>query len=299
MSVKQIYHLNQEFQLSSVEQLNANSSNEFIWEGRTLTAWTDDNGEMVSLDDQNFKSSAVSANLYGSWVLNRLPVWLSSMTTEDPEDTTSGILSCIWNKDSDYRPLAEPESGSFTLSGLQVKSERYYGSSISVLLVPDSSHIPVRMQFFMQKDQNRWYDVTDVDSICDIGSLYSTTDPLSIVVEWKENLYIVELEDRIIMWIVNPVSKEFRTIELVDNHNRWVFSLMPYSSEFRTLELEENEIRQLMSFMPYRTEVKKVTLEDIMTKFSINQHSSNKDFKFMTLEDVPMRFILSQYKNNL
>ena len=41
----QHYKLNEDTQLSTVQQLTAFSAADYVWTGRTLTSWTDDVGQ--------------------------------------------------------------------------------------------------------------------------------------------------------------------------------------------------------------------------------------------------------------
>lgn len=187
-TLTQYYTPNQEFEISSVNQLRVDA--DWKWDGRSLTAFVDQDGKQYDVEDYNQHLSATFAGteaaLSGRWELNKLPVWLSVVANDSDPEGTGGVLSCVWIKDSDYKPLPEPANGDFTVSNGETKSERYYGSQLSICLKANEGYVPVKFKRWWQSGPAGWWIDIDPTTIYDVGSYIH--EPLSVVAEFQRGI---------------------------------------------------------------------------------------------------------------
>lgn len=185
----QYYTPNQEFEISSVNQLRVDA--DWKWDGRTLTAFVDQDGKQYDVEDYNQHLSAtfsgMEASLSGRWELNKLPIWLSVIANVSDPEGTGGVLSCVWRKDSDYKPLPEPVSGDFIVSNGETKIERYYKSTLSLCLKASEEYIPVRFAYY-KSTYTYWIDVTNPTDILKLVIPSDTASPLSVVAEFQRGI---------------------------------------------------------------------------------------------------------------
>ena len=128
----QHYKLNEDTQLSTVQQLTAFSATDYVWTGRTLTSWTDDAGQNHQIDDI-VSFDRTHAKLSGNWVLNRYPV-LASIAT--------GHGKIVVTTENAQLPLAEvanPVRKIVELSNGE-QSSIWYNSNLSIDCIPDDEY---------------------------------------------------------------------------------------------------------------------------------------------------------------
>lgn len=126
---KQYYTLNENFQLSSFQQLTSFNKNEYAWLGRTLTSWTDENGVKYE-PDSTVNFNRMKVDMSANWDLNQYPVSASIKSGH-------GVVRVTTHNEE--LPLPAPVDRAVDLSNEQQISI-YYDSNLSIDCVPDEDY---------------------------------------------------------------------------------------------------------------------------------------------------------------
>ena len=165
----QYYNPNEEFQISSIQQLTIYDQSTYTWSGRILTSWTDESGNIVALDSK-LKKSTFTASLSGNWKLNQLKTTFNVISNDTDPNCEGGYLSVQFDTLDDFKPLPERTTGEFTLHHGETNNDRYYGACLSVYAIANDGWIFNKMRVFKLHSDNfyRWTDWI-TNNMVDIG----------------------------------------------------------------------------------------------------------------------------------
>ena len=143
----QYYKPNEEFQISSVQQLTSYDQVTYTWSGRTLTSWTDESGNIVALDSKLTKST-FTASLSGNWKLDQLKTTFNVISNNTDPNCEGGYLSVQFDTLDDFKPLPERKTGQFKLQHGEINNDRYYGARLSVYAIANDGFIFNKMRLY-------------------------------------------------------------------------------------------------------------------------------------------------------
>ena len=143
----QYYKPNEEFQISSVQQLTSYDQVTYTWSGRTLTSWTDESGNIVALDSKLTKST-FTASLSGNWKLDQLKTTFNVISNNTDPNCEGGYLSVQFDTLDDFKPLPERKTGQFKLQHGEINNDRYYGARLSVYAIANDGFILNKMRLY-------------------------------------------------------------------------------------------------------------------------------------------------------
>ena len=172
----QYYKPNEEFQISSVQQLQWYDQFSYYWDGRTLTSWTDESGNIVALDSKLTKST-FTASLSGNWKLNQLKTTFNVISNDTDPNCEGGYLSVQFDTLDNFKPLPERTTGEFTLHHGETNNDRYYNAQLSVYAIANDGWIFNKMRILRQSSAwSNWitnnmyiFYTTDPAMTCDIS----------------------------------------------------------------------------------------------------------------------------------
>ena len=143
----QYYKPNEEFQISSVQQLTSYDQSTYTWSGRTLTSWTDESGNIVALDSK-LKKSTFTASLSGNWKLNQLKTTFNVISNDTDPNREGGYLSVQFDTLDEFKPLPERTTGQFMLNHGESNNDRYYRACLSVYAIAYDGFIFNKMRLY-------------------------------------------------------------------------------------------------------------------------------------------------------
>ena len=182
----QYYKPNEEFQISSVAEL-AKYGSEYIWNGRTLTSWTDESGTSVELDAKLTKNTFTAA-LSGNWKLNQLSVTFNIISNETDPECIGGYLSVHFDTLDNFKPLPSRTSGDFTLQNGEINNDRYYGAALSIYAVANDGWIVNRMRTYYANSSYGWDTDTQTSVLTFYGSASHANRNLSVEAEFVKGI---------------------------------------------------------------------------------------------------------------
>lgn len=182
----QYYKPNEEFQISSVAEL-AKYSSEYIWNGRTLTSWTDESGTSVELDAKLTKNTFTAA-LSGNWKLNQLSVTFNIISNETDPECIGGYLSVHFDTLDNFKPLPSRTSGDFTLQNGETNNDRYYESALSIYAIANDGWIFNRMRIYRSLQSFGWSNWIADGMLTVPGNDYASLGNISVEAEFVKGI---------------------------------------------------------------------------------------------------------------
>ena len=160
--VTQYYKPNEEFQISSVQQLTSYDQSTYTWSGRTLTSWTDESGNIVALDSKLTKST-FTASLSGNWKLDQLKTTFNVISNDTDPNCEGGYLSVQFDTLDDFKPLPERTIGQFTLNHGESNNDWSHNANLSIYAIANDGWIFNKMRIY--SNSVNWWDNWTTDNM--------------------------------------------------------------------------------------------------------------------------------------